>query len=634
MRSLLDKLNRAERSVLAVSGIVLAIVLFLSVNLFSALVLISARTDLTEDKLFTLTDATRDVLGDLKEPLTLRLFQSDQLLEIASSINVYSDRVHELLRTYEGLSNGMIQLEIVNTIPFSPEEDRAIQFRLRGIQVSQQGEQGYFGLVGSNSTDDIEVIPLLAPDREAFLEYDLTRMVIKLSDPEPKIVGVIDGLGVMGREFENVPPWAIIQQMRQTFEVRPLVYDANEIPPNAHVLIIVHPNRLSERTLYAIEQYVMSGKPAIVVLDPLAENSPKDPNNPLQYLFPESYLDPLLAQWGLAMPESMVVGDRQMALRVSGFAGPQRITTDFLPWLQVRTEAFNPDDVITGRLQLMRMTSAGSLQPLGIDGIDISPLIQSTRDSMLIAAAVIRRRGDPNDLLEAFEPDGLQHILAARVTGSATTAYAEGPPALNLRRDEEPDPDYVEPEQILEGPLQLVVLADADALHDSHVVNSESGRNNSNNADFLINAVENLAGGGALIGLRGRGLSNRPFTTVEAIEDAARAQYFETEQRLQAELEETQNRLAQLQGLSRADVEFELLTQEEQEAIIEFNRRMLTLRQQLRDVRRALGQDIDRLEAGLQFGNIAAVPILVVFFGVFVALVRRARLRRARAAIR
>ena len=634
MQALIDRLSRAERSALAVTGIVLAIVLFLSVNLFSALILVSARTDLTEDKLFTLTDATREVLGGLTEPLTLRLFESDQLMEVASSLNVYSDRVHELLRTYQDLSNGMIQVEIVNTIPFSSEEDRAIQFRLRGIQVSQQGEQGYFGLVGSNSTDDIEIISLLSPDREAFLEYDLTRMVIKLSDPEPKVVGVIDGLGIMGREFENIPPWAIIQQMRQTYEVRLMVYDANEIPPNADVMLVVHPNRLSERTLYAIEQYVLSGKPAIIVLDTLAENSPKDPQNPLQYLFPESELEPLLSQWGLAMPVSKVVGDRQMALRVSGFAGPQRITTDMLPWLQIRPEAFNHDDVITGRLQLMRMSSAGSLQSLGVDGIEVTPLIQSTRDSMLIEAAAVRRRGDPNDLLNAFEPDGLQHILAARVTGTARTAFPDGPPELNPRRDEEPDPDYVEPEQILEGPLQLVVLADADALADSHVIDAQSGRNNSNNGDFLINAVENLAGGGALIGLRGRGLSNRPFTTLEAIEDAARAQYFETEQRLQAELEETQNRLAQLQGLSRADIEFELLTQEEQEAIIEFNRRMLTLRQQLRDVRRALGQDIDRLETELQFANIAAVPILVVIFGIAAALVRRARLRRARALIR
>ena len=195
----------------------------------------------------------------------------------------------------------------------------------------------------------------------------------------------------------------------------------------------------------------------------------------------------------------------------------------------------------------MRMTSAGALRPTGNDNIEFTPLIQSSRDSNLIDTLEIRRRGDPNLLLESFEPSGIRQALAARISGQVLTAFPEGPPPL--QRPDEVDPDWKEADQLLESleSINVIVVADVDMLFDDHVINPQTGQYSSNNADFVINAVETLAGGGDLIGLRGRGLSHRPFTTVIELEDRAREQYFETEQRLTAELEETQSQLAQLQ---------------------------------------------------------------------------------------
>ena len=630
MQALLAALSRIDRSGVAVTAIVLAVVLFLSLNLFAILAWNGVRSDVTEGKLYTLTESTREVLAELNEPIRLRLYQSEALLAAAPQLNVYADRVNELLRTYAELSDGMVRVEVVNPVPFSPEEDSAIQFQLRGFQLNPQGENGYFGLVGTNSVDDVETVPFFAPDQEPFLEYELTGMVLTLASPDETVVGVIDGIGAMGGNQGQTPPLSVIRQMQQIYDVRGMVYDAEEIPPNADVLMVVHPSGLPIRTRYAIERYVLAGNPAIVFVDPFAENSPTDPQNPLNYLFPSSSLPSLFEQWGVEMPEGHVVGDRQMALRVTGFGGPQRVVTDYLPWLRVDGDAFNSEDVVSAQLQLMRLSSAGALRPLGNDNVTFTPLIQTTSDSNLIDMADIRRRADPNELLAAFEPSGVRQTLAARVTGVVRTAFPDGPPELN-----NPDnlPNWREPEQLMEsqGPINVILVADVDMLDDSHTVHPQTGRPVSNNADFVINAVESLAGGGALIGLRGRGLSHRPFTTVAEIEDAAREQYFETEQRLQAELEETQQQLARLQGLNRTDVQFELLTQEEQETIVEFNRRMLTLRQQLREVRRALGEDIETLETRLQFLNIAALPLVVTVFGIGVALWRRARLRRARA---
>jgi ABC-type uncharacterized transport system involved in gliding motility auxiliary subunit len=251
---------------------------------------------------------------------------------------------------------------------------------------------------------------------------------------------------------------------------------------------------------------------------------------------------------------------------------------------------------------------------------------------MLLDTTTIRRRDDPSRLLEMFEPSGVRQNLAVRIGGRAHSAFSTIP-AQNADDDPNANPDAPkppEPPQITEGNVNVIVVADVDMLTDDHVVN-QAGQPVSNNGDFLVNAVENLVGGSSLIGLRGRGLSHRPFTTVERIEDEARSKYFATEQRLEAELAETQDQLAQLQALNREDVAFEVLSQDEQRRIIEFNRKMLTLRQQLRDVRAALNADIDSLETQLQFANIALVPILVVAFGMIAASWRRTRLRRARA---
>jgi ABC-type uncharacterized transport system involved in gliding motility auxiliary subunit len=635
MDGMIEKLAKTERSVVSVTGIILAVVLFLSVNLFSALVLGSQRTDLTDDKLFTLSDSTRAVVEALNEPVTMRLYQSRELLDAAPQLKVYSERVNELLRTYSEMSDGMIRLEIVNALPFSSEEDRAIAFQLEGFQLSATGERGYFGLVATNSTDDVEVRAFLSPDREQFLEYDLTRIINNLANPRKPVVGVIDGLGVMGREEERVPPVALIRQMQQVFEVRGLVYDAEEIPPNADVLMVVHPAGLPAKTQYAIDQYVLGGGPAIFFLDPFAENSPKNPQNNVQYLFPTSDLNALLAAWGVDQVDDRIVGDREMAIRITGFAGPNRIVTDYVPWLQIRPESFNQDDVVTGNLQLMRMSTAGGLREIGVEGVTVTPLIQTSRDSMMMDSIVVRRRGDPKDLLDIFEPEGVRQTIAARITGLVKTAVPDGKPPdpddFGPVPGEEAPPEEEEVAQLMSSvqPINVVIVTDADMLMDSHTITA-AGTPSSSNADFVTNAVENLAGGGALIGLRGRGLSHRPFTTVEQIEDDARGRYFETEQQLTVDLEETQNRIAELQAQGRAGGDFQLLTQEDQETILKFNRRMLTIRQELRDVRRALNEDINTLETRLELANIAAIPLIVIFLGILIALWRRAALLRGR----
>jgi len=257
------------------SGLVLAAVLFLAVNVFSSLALKSARFDLTDNKLYTLSEGTWNILESIEEPVTLRFYLSKKVATGLPGISSYAIRVQELLEEYEQAAGGNMTLRIIDPEPFSEEEDRAVGYGLRGIPLENGNVQFYFGLVGTSSTDDQEIIPFFQPDREEFLEYDLTRLVYQLANPKQKVVGLLSGLPLDGRPglpFQmgqgGRPPWMILEQIRQVLAVRTVGKDATEIPEDVDVLMVVHPKNLSDPTLYAIDQFVLGGGRALVFVDP------------------------------------------------------------------------------------------------------------------------------------------------------------------------------------------------------------------------------------------------------------------------------------------------------------------------------------------------------------------------------
>ncbi len=623
-------LQNANRATLTIAGIVLAIILFVALNVVSALVLRSERVDLTEDKLFTITPATERVLAAVDQPVTLRFYQTTALMEAAPRFLVYANRVNELLRTYEERSNGLIRIERINPLPFSAEEDRALSYGLTGAPLERTGERGYFGLVGTNSVDQLETIPFFDPGRERFLEYDLTRLVYRLNrSTEPK-VAVIDGLDMFGDVNRSRYPLAITEMMSENYALTPLDQNVTAIPGDTDVLMVVHPAQLTDNARYAIDQYVLSGRPALVFIDPLAENSARSQQNPNIPQFPSTDLKPLTDAWGIEMVPERVVGDRDMALRVTGVAGGQRVVADYVPWLQVRASAFDSTDVVTAQLQLMRMSSVGALHPLDGATTTFTPLIRSTTNAMLIEEKTVEGRPSPMSLLDTFQATGESYVLAARVTGDVKTAFPDGPPPPPPPAEGADAPPPVPGPQITQSvrPINVIVVADVDMLVDTHMVNDQ-GAPISNNNDFVTNALDNLTGGEELIGLRGRGIVFRPMTRIEAIESTAEAQYQATEQALTTQLEETQRQIAELQRPGQ-DLGGDLaaLTEEQRATIARFNGQMLEVREQLRDVKFKLREEIDRLDTRLKLYNILLIPGIVIVIGICVALWRRARLSR------
>ncbi|MCG8691624.1 MAG: GldG family protein, partial [Minwuiales bacterium] len=255
-----------NRQTLTFTGLIIAAVLFFAVNILSDALFRSARLDLTESRLYTVSEGTRNVLASLEEPLTLRFFFSSKIANNVPQLRTYGNRVRDLLEEYAALSDGMIRLEVIDPEPFSDAEDRAVEFGLQGVPATAAGDLFYFGLAGTNTTDDTEVIAFFQQEKEQFLEYDLTKFVYQLTEPDKPVVGVITSLplefgpgGLQAAMRGQSQPYGILEAMRQFFEVRILKAGETEIEEGVDVLVLLHARNLTDQTLYAIDQFVLGG---------------------------------------------------------------------------------------------------------------------------------------------------------------------------------------------------------------------------------------------------------------------------------------------------------------------------------------------------------------------------------------
>lgn len=619
-----------NRGTLSVIGILLAVVCFLAVNLFASSQLGRVRLDLTENGIYTLSNGTKALLKEVKEPIRLRLYASRPLLDAVPGLKPYAAQVRETLETYVQLSGDKISLEVIDPEPFSPEEDRAAAFGLRGTPYDSTGNRGYFGLVGTNSTDDVNSVPFLAPDRERFLEYDLTRLIYDLANPEKPVVALLDGMGMTGGPQSNYRPWQLYEQMGQFFDVRVMGGDIDKFDDDVKALMVVHPAALSDKTQFAIDQFVLRGGPTLLFVDPLAEAKQRNAQMGMPAEDAASNLDRLMKAWGVEMVPDRIVGDARAAMRVQAQSNGRAVITQYLPWLDLAKDAVAPDDVVTSQLEVLRLFSAGALKPLEGATTRLQPLLQSSADSMLIEGEKLQIFSDPVVLMNEFKSSGERYTLAARVTGPAKTAFPDGAPKAADQAAAEATAPAAPPLKESAQPINVIVVTDVDMLADDAWLNIQQGTDPrlappvAHNADFVVNALENLAGGAALANLRGRGLSSRPFTTVDRIRSEAEARYLATEDKLSKELEDAQQKLSSLEVKQQGDGSV-LLTAEQQQTVRDFRAQVLNLRAQLREVQHALRRDIERVETWSMVANIAAVPAIVAILALAIALWRRAR---------
>jgi ABC-type uncharacterized transport system involved in gliding motility auxiliary subunit len=622
--------NRAR---LTLIGIGLAIVLFFSINLLAGALLKSSRLDLTENRLFTLADGTKEVLRSIDEPIDLRLYYSEQLDELGSYFATYANRVDELLAEYQRLSGGKVRVERLDPQPFSPEEDLAVAEGLQGLPVHDDGTLAYFGLSGRNSTDDDQVLAYLAPERGDFLEYDLTRMIYDLSHPEKPVVAVLGDLPMLGGQpspfnrFDQGKPWLVLDAMYQFFDVRFLGGERDRIDDEVDILMLAQPQQLDDAARYAIDQFVMRGGRVLAFVDPFSEALASG-GNPAAAADASAIdaLKPLLTAWGVAIEPGQVVGDAVAAQRVSAMVNGREAVIQYLPWLALGADNLAQDDVVTADLERITLNSAGAIHRTEGATTALEPLVTSSPQVMAIEDEAIRYAPNPAQLIADFAPTGEPVTLAARVTGPVKSAFPDGPP--EGANQELAKTHLAE----ASAPLNLILIADADLLADHTWVRSQNllGRDVvmplANNGDLAINALENLRGSQELIGLRGRGLDVRPFEVVEAMTQDAEIRFRTKEQELLGRIKETQDKIAALQQEEQSSGV--ILTAEQQAEIDDFRAEMIGLRQELRGVQRSLREDVEHLATGVKVINIWTVPILVALFAIGLALVRRIRAAR------
>ncbi|MBL8836544.1 MAG: Gldg family protein [Alphaproteobacteria bacterium] len=657
--------TRSKRGLISLGGLLLVAILFVAVNVAGNVLLSGTRIDLTQDRLFTLSPGTRQVLSQLQEPITLRFYFSDRLGREIPSYGVYATRVREMLQEYRSAAAGKVRLEIIDPQPFTDEEDRAVSFGLQGVPVNQAGELVYFGLAGSNSADKEETVPFFQPERERFLEYDLTRLVYNLANIRKPVLGVISTLPLWG-EFRGMrqqpQPWAVTQQLDQFFTVRRLEMTATEIPADVNVLMLVHPRDLPEPLQYAVDQFVLRGGRALVFVDPHSEYEAA--RGGMQAAANTgSNLPALLQAWGVEMVENRIAADRQAAMRVAA-GGESRVrAVDYVAWLQLRAANFNTSDVLTADLGSIRLATAGILRTRDGATTTVAPLMQTGPVSMELDADQVRMMPDPVAILSRFQPANQRLLLAARITGPARSAFPNGPPAAPAapaqpaQGDGQPaatPPAPAAPAAApatppaahlaeARAPINVIVVADSDILDDRFWVQAQEffGQRvftpTANNGDFVVNAVDNLAGSDGLISLRARGQSARPFTLVQEIQGEAETRFRATERQLTERLRETEQRLAQIRTQGTAEPGQQgggtasgsrILSREQQEAIDQFRAQVLTIRRELRDVQQQLRQNINSLEALVKFVNIGLLPIVIALVAVIVGIVKTRRRRR------
>lgn len=613
------------------SSLLLLAVAFVAAIIISNQLFKGLRIDLTENKLYTLSDGTTRILQNIDEPINLYFYFSDQATEGVPSLRDYANRVREMLEEFAGASRGKLRLSVIDPLPFSEDEDRAAQFGLQGVQLGMTPDPVYMGLAGSNSVGDEETIAFFQPDKESFLEYDLAKLVSTLANPERGIIGLVSGVSMTGQfdpqSQRMQPAWVVHQQAKQLFDIRDLGTSFDTVPDDVGVLWIVQPKNLSNATQYAIDQFVMRGGKALIFVDPVAAIDAQATEGMPQGMPPmgqASDLPLLFEEWGIQFDTQEVTVDAQLALSISGGFGNRR--TRHYGYLGITPDRMNGDDIITTDLSTINAAMAGRLQLADESEATLEPLLTSSPASAVLPATRFSFLPDPGALQDGFVPGGEALVIAARISGTLPSAFPNGRPSTEIDAEEGGAMGHLAESS---EPVNMIVVADVDMLSDPMWVQVQNffGQQIANsfasNGAFVVNALENLNGSADLIAVRSRGSFSRPFSKVDELRVGAEARFRETEQRLQQELAETERRITDLQS-SREDTGSLLLTSEQQAEIDRFIDQRASIRKELRAVQRGLDKDIEDLGTLLKVINIGLVPLLLTLATV-IAVWRRRR---------
>jgi gliding motility-associatede transport system auxiliary component len=628
--------NKGFQTLLYSTGGVLAMaVLLIAFNVVTGV--FKERLDLTQEKAYTLSAGTKAILHKIDTPVHLRFYctRIQNASPQSVMLNEYAGRVQDLLDEYKEVAGGKLIIQKLDPQPDSDAEDSA---RLDGIQGQPlpNGEKFYLGLAVS-VLDQKEAIPFLAPNRERLLEYDVSRAISRVIEPERPVVGIMSAMPVfgtpsnpmmerMGRQGQQ--PWVIVNELKRDYDVRKVPMDTDKIDSDIKVLLVIHPRDITDKAQFAIDQFVMRGGKLIAFLDPLPMVDVQQ-QNPMMGSMPNkgSSLDKLIKAWGLSFDTSKVVADMNLKMRIGGPNGQPQEAPGVL---SLTTDQMNHKDVVTSELDNLWLPFAGAFTGDPAKGLTETVLLKSTKNSELVDGFMANLASQ--NIINNFKPSGVQYALAVRLTGQFKTAFPDGPPGdsdskADAKKAKEKPADFLKETK---KDNTVVLVGDADMLYDNvalRQIQSPFGVLSmalNNNLDFAQNAVEQMGGDSDLVAVRSRAVRNRPFTVIKKMQAKAQEAYQSKIKEYEDTLADTERQLSQLQVTKGQDQRV-ILTPEQQAALQNLSKKKAEVAVKLRQERKKLRRDIDALQNRLTWVNIAGMPVLVTLSGLGLAFYKRKR---------
>ena len=631
------KQNKVETLLYSAIGVVVMFAIIVALNLISSV--FKTRVDMTEERLYSLSPGTRAILKKLDSPVEIRFYSTQRGNQVPAALRNYAQHVEDLLDEFRQASGGNIEVKKFDPQPDSETEDLANLDGVEG-QLMQNGDKFYLGLAVSMDPAKVS-IPLLSPEREKLLEYDLARALSQVISTNKPVLGVMSPLPMFGQPMnpmmarmgqqQGQEPWVIISELKKDFEVKQIQMDVEKIDDDIRVLLVVHPKEIKEGTQYAIDQFVLRGGKLVAMLDPqnLMDQNRQNPMMPMPG--GPSNMDKLLKAWGVSFDTTKVAADMNYARRLQTRGNQAEIVATFL---FLADQAINKDEVVCQQVDEVLLPFAGVFTGSPVAGLKQTVLLKTSKNSQLVEGFMAQMA--PGKAAEEFKSSDTSYNLAIRLDGKFKTAFPEGKPAAKPEDDKDKDKDKEKKPEASGDSLKeskadtaVVLIGDSDWIYDQWSVtvqtipmlNYRMVQPRNGNLALAQNIIEQLGGDSNLIGVRSRGSLQRPFKVVQEMQAKATARYQAEIANLQKEVDETNQKLGALQGRKEAGQRF-VMSKEQQEEIEKFKQKRAQANKQLKDTRRNLRHDIDALENKLKWGNILGMPMVVVAAGLANSRVR------------
>ena len=609
-----------------VAGIALVVVIVVAANLILANARI--RLDLTRERQYSLSNGTRQLLSQMDREVVLKFYFSSSA-DMPIDMKTYARHVEDLLQEYRLASHGHVIIESYDPTPDSDSEEWAENEGVDPQTINPFAPPAYFGLVAKCGSEQ-QCVPSLTTVDDARLEYTVTRLVSRVLFPQKPVIGVMSSLPVMGAPMNPMmmrqprdEGWMAFKMLKEDYEVRTVPMEVERIDPEIGTLIVVHPKNLTDKALFAIDQFVLRGGRLVACVDPLSSVDARsgDRSNPMMQMMggsPPSTLGKLFDAWGVGFDTTKVIADLRSVTTLSG----QGHVIESPTFLWLKADCMNHDDLLSAQLHQLMLPFAGSLVDHTGGKLAFTPLILSSGDASCPIDAMGAQFASVSSIRGQFRPDNLRHVLAARLKGAFPTAFPNGP---------EGTASNAAPNQLVKGNSAVLIIADTDFLYDENCVQAssmgfglQSYQPINDNLTFFLNAVEQLSGREELLSLRARGSFKRPFRHVDELDLRAMRSWQAKEEELSKELEATRAQIQEMQQKKKGAQKL-LLSRDQQDAIERFRQKESQINRQLKEVRKDLRRDMENMGVAVKAVNIAAMPVLLILFGIVRTVARRKR---------